>query len=118
MSLILYALLTVFLLSLGASPLAYSQPTGLDFDEPISQVAQDLANYHLQLANEEKARGNDTGYTYHFDLAGMAEGELGDFIDRVLDDQEIETIQTNGPGNCIIAGADSDNGSRNGYVLC
>ena len=91
---------------------AYSQnnSTGLNFDEPVSQLATDLANYHLKLGLDEQAKGNLEGAKYHFGLAGMSQNDLSQFIDRVLDNQQKQNFITNGPGNCII--------SSNVTVLC
>jgi hypothetical protein len=95
-------LLSLIPVTIENSAFSQQNNTGLDFDEPVSEVAVALADYHLRLAQLELSRNNQSGAEYHFELAGLSQNDLSDFVDRVLNAQEKEEIQNNGPENCVI----------------
>lgn len=102
--LFLLAIITTVLV-LTYVPIGYSQTneTGLDFDEPVSQIASDLANYHYKLGENASANGDEEAAKYHFALAGMTDTQINEQIDRTLGPQEREKMVNSGPGNCIVS---------------
>jgi hypothetical protein len=79
--------------------------TIFDVGAPISQIAYNLSQYHLKLAQEELAKvpPNDTGAYIHANLGGMTAAEITDMIEgATLSEENKQKLLAADPGGCII----------------
>jgi hypothetical protein len=82
-----------------------NRTTIFDVGAPISQIAYNLSQYHLKLAQEELAKvpPNDTGANIHLNLGGMTAAEISDMIEgATLSEENKQKLLEADPGVCII----------------